>query len=102
MSGEKADIIADVKGVVDRGESPSMMEPLLLSENSQHRGVLADLAVELVAHSAGFRRSLPEGILTALANMVRAMNCYYSNLIEDHDTHPVDIERALKDDYSSN
>ena len=102
MIGDKADIIADVKGVVDRGESPSMMEPLLLSENSQHRGVLADLAVELVAHSAGFRRSLPEGILTALANMVRAMNCYYSNLIEDHDTHPVDIERALKDDYSSN
>lgn len=29
------------------------------------------------------------------------MNCYYSNLIEGHHTHPVDIERALKDDYSS-
>ena len=29
------------------------------------------------------------------------MNCYYSNLIEGHDTHPVDIERALKDDYSN-
>jgi len=29
-----------------------------------------------------------------------AMNCYYSNLIEGHDTHPVDIERALRDDYS--
>jgi Fic family protein len=28
------------------------------------------------------------------------MNCYYSNLIEGHDTHPVDIERALKNDYS--
>src|SRR5438046_1453194 len=28
------------------------------------------------------------------------MNCYYSNLIEGHDTHPVDIERALKGDYS--
>jgi Fic family protein len=28
------------------------------------------------------------------------MNCYYSNLIEGHDTHPVDIERALRDDYS--
>jgi Fic family protein len=32
--------------------------------------------------------------------MVRAMNCYYSNLIEGHDTHPIDIERALKNDYS--
>lgn len=28
-------------------------------------------------------------------------NCYYSNLIEGHDTHPVDIERALKEDYST-
>jgi len=28
------------------------------------------------------------------------MNCYYSNLIEGHYTHPVDIERALKSDYS--
>ena len=25
------------------------------------------------------------------------MNCYYSNLIEGHDTHPIDIERALKE-----
>ena len=29
------------------------------------------------------------------------MNCYYSNLIEGHDTHPIDIERALKNDYSA-
>ena len=28
------------------------------------------------------------------------MNCYYTNLIEGHDTHPIDIERALKNDYS--
>ena len=29
------------------------------------------------------------------------MNCYYSNLIEGHDTHPIDIERALQGDYSN-
>ena len=58
--------------------------------------------MELAARSAGFRRSLPEGMLTALTDLVRAMNCYYSNLIEGHDTHPVDIERALKSDYSAN
>ncbi len=29
------------------------------------------------------------------------MNCYYSNLIEGHDTHPHDIDRALIADYSS-
>lgn len=26
------------------------------------------------------------------------MNCYYSNLIEGHDTRPIDIERALRSD----
>src|SRR5260370_34540102 len=29
------------------------------------------------------------------------MNWYYSNLIEGHYTHPVDIERALKNEYSN-
>ena len=58
--------------------------------------------VELTAHSAGFRRSLPDGILRALSELVRSMNCYYSNLIEGHDTHPVDIEKALNKDFSSN
>jgi len=102
MSDYKADTEADIKEVIDRDEQPLMMEPLLISESSRQRGSLTDLAVELVAHSAGFRRSLPEGILAALANLVRSMNCYYSNLIEGHDTHPVDIERALKNDYSTN
>jgi Fic family protein len=29
------------------------------------------------------------------------MNCYYSNLIEGHNTHPVDIERAINDELSN-
>ena len=29
------------------------------------------------------------------------MNSYYSNLIEGHNTHPVDIERALRNEYSA-
>ncbi len=29
------------------------------------------------------------------------MNCYYSNLIEGHDTHPISIDRALAGDYST-
>ncbi len=86
---------------VDRDEPISRMEPLLIAEGSRHRQALSDLAVELAAKSAGFKRSLPPGLLTALADLVRAMNCYYSNLIEGHDTHPIDIERALHNDYSS-
>ncbi len=84
----------------DRGESIAMMEPLLIGQDSRHRLALTDLALELAQKSAGFRRSLPEHLLSSLADLVRAMNCYYSNLIEGHDTHPVDIERALKNDYS--
>ncbi|MDA8108081.1 MAG: Fic family protein [Betaproteobacteria bacterium] len=76
------------------------MEPLLISQTSPHRGVLTDLAVELGRKSAGLRRSLPASLTSSLADLVRAMNCYYSNLIEGHDTHPIDIERALKGHYS--
>jgi len=61
---------------------------------------LTDLAFDLTQKSAGFRRSLPASLLASLATLVRAMNCYYSNLIEGHNTHPIDIERALRDDYS--
>jgi Fic family protein len=92
---------ADKMATLDRGESTTEMEPLLPSEDSRHRPALTDLAVDLAARSAGFRRSLPPAIHAALADLVRAMNCYYSNLIEGHDTHPVDIERALKNDYSA-
>ena len=91
---------AKKEAVSDRGEAIGLMEPMLVSESSRMRGELTDLAVELAGRAAGFRRSLPDGVLTALSDLVRAMNCYYSNLIEGHDTHPVDIERALKDDYS--
>src|ERR1700734_900292 len=85
---------------VDRDEIVPLMEPLLIGSDSRHREGLTDLALDLTQKSAGFRRSLPLSILASLADLVRAMNCYYSNLIEGHDTHPVDIERALKNDYS--
>jgi Fic family protein len=101
MVKDKPDIEADIKTATDRGESINLMEPLLIGESSRHRAGLTDLALELAQKSAGFRRSLPESLLASLADLVRAMNCYYSNLIEGHDTHPVDIERALKGDYSN-
>jgi Fic family protein len=84
----------------DRGESTALMEPMLLSQDSRHRPELTDLALELATRATGFRASLPAGLQDALASLVRSMNCYYSNLIEGHDTHPIDIERALRKDYS--
>jgi Fic family protein len=89
------------KSAPDAGELPMLMEPLVLAESSRHRPALTDLALELARKSSGFRRSLPGSVLSSLADLVRSMNCYYSNLIEGHDTHPIDIERALRHDYSS-
>ncbi len=91
---------ADIEAVADREEMVSLMEPMRIGETSRHRPALTDLAFELAQKSAGFRRSLPASMLGSLAGLVRSMNCYYSNLIEGHDTHPIDIERALKNDYS--
>jgi Fic family protein len=96
----KEEVEADIKAATDRGESVAMMKPILISGDSRHRRALTDLAFDLAQKSAGFRRSLPQNILTSLAALVRSMNCYYSNLIEGHDTHPIDIERALRNDFS--
>jgi Fic family protein len=100
MANNKADTKADTK-TQDRGEAVSAMEPLLIQETSHLRHELADLALDLTAKSTALRKSLPEGIVRALSNLVRSMNCYYSNLIEGHNTHPIDIERALNEDYST-
>src|SRR3989344_1587060 len=94
MSKNKADILADIESVV-------LMEPLLIGESSKHRAPLSELVFELTKLASGFRRSLPTGVHVALVQLVRSMNCYYSNLIEGHNTHPIDIERALHNDYST-
>lgn len=94
----EADMQTDIK---DRREDPSLAEPLVIGADAKERARLADLALDLAARASGLRRSLPSGIAKALADLVRAMNCYYSNLIEGHGTHPVDIERALRGEYDS-
>ena len=101
MSESKTDMEADISAAADGGEAVALMEPMVIAEGSRHRGALTDLAVEVAARSAGLHRSLPSGVRTALADLVLAMNCYYSNLIEGHDTDPIDIERTLNNDYSN-
>jgi Fic family protein len=60
---------------------------------------VADLAAELSAASAKLGRSLHARTAANLADLVRIMNTYYSNLIEGHDTRPRDIERALAGEF---
>ena len=76
------------------------MEPMRFAAGSDRRELLSESAFLLGTVSTGFKNSLPAGVVSALSELVRTMNCYYSNLIEGHNTHPVDIERALHGDYS--
>jgi Fic family protein len=77
------------------------MEPMRVSESSRWRGEISELAVDLAYKAAEFKASLPKGIQSALCELVRNMNCYYSNLIEGHHTHPIAIERALNEVYDT-
>ena len=91
-----------LKHLQDFGESPAQMEPMCIAQNSSHRSEIVELAFELVNQSSRICALLPEDVLTAIAVLVRSMNCYYSNLIEGHNTHIKDIERALNDEFSAN
>lgn len=87
--------------VADRGEGIDAMQPMKIGEGGPRYRDAVDLAIELTAKSAAFRSSLPPALRAGLAGLVRTVTCYYSNLIEGHDTRPVDIERALKNDFSA-
>jgi Fic family protein len=77
---------------------PASMEPMLPSEG-EHQ--LEDLAFNLIRKASSLAGQLHPIVSSALGSLVRSMNCYYSNLIEGHDTHPFDIDRALHHDYAS-
>ncbi len=77
--------------------TPTALE-LLLPEESKR---LSDLATDLVAKNNALAGRLHPVMQEGLGDLVRTMNCYYSNLIEGHHTHPIDIDRALAGDYSA-
>ncbi len=83
-----------------RTENSSSMEPMLPPEGIVE---LEDLAMDLATKASGLAGLIPKTVRLEIGDLVRSMNCYYSNLIEGHDTHPRDIDRALTHaDYSNN
>lgn len=78
--------------------SPTAMEPLFPSYAAGH---LKELAAELLRKSARLGGALHPVTRERVVELLRAMNSYYSNLIEGHQTHPLAIERALRNDYAS-
>jgi len=65
-----------------------------------HTESLEDQALEVVAASAKLEGRLAPATLEGMRRLLRVVNSYYSNLIEGHSTHPIDIERAMREDYS--
>lgn len=74
----------------------SQFEPLFPSVS----GELEDMSRSLVASSAKLEARLAPETLLGITELLRVVNSYYSNLIEGHSTHPIDIERAMNLDYS--
>ena len=81
---------------VNTYDKPHQFEPLVprlgLTELVQRTRAVVEASYRLQGVHAATRASLRE--------LVRAMNSYYSNLIEGQGTHPANIARALKMDFS--
>jgi Fic family protein len=77
-------------------ESVQGIEPARLEEVPE---AISDVVAELAAASAKLGHGLNPRTAVNLADVVRLMNTYYSNLIEGHVARPMDIERSLAGDF---
>ena len=76
----------------DAIEAPARIEPARLEEAPEP---IANAIADISSASTGLGARLHPATAASLSGLVRMMNCYYSNLIEGHNTRPRDIERAL-------
>ena len=74
------------------------IEPMLPEEANRQ---LDDVAFDLIARANTLAGQIHPIVTRSVGDLVRSMNCYYSNFIEGHDTHPRDIDRALRNDFSN-
>jgi len=84
----------------DISSSPASLA-LLPSEDAPGTRELLDLGFQLGQEAGALGGTLQPPVRAAVGDLVRSMNCYYSNLIEGHDTLPRDIDRALRSDYET-
>jgi Fic family protein len=81
-----------------RYTDPQQFEPLLPQRRLED---LYALAQSVTDASLSLRRALHPSTAATLAQLLRAMNSYYSNKIEGHSTHPLNIDRGLRKDFSA-
>ncbi len=80
-------------------ETPPRLEPCLPESLEPE---IVDLIAALSTAAERLGNRLHPKTAASLADLVRVTNCYYSNLIEGHNTMPRDIERALQNLFDSN
>lgn len=56
-------------------------------------------AERIIIESAKLTGNLNIHVINAIKDNLRTINSYYSNKIESEGTHPIDIERAMKNDF---
>lgn len=78
-------------------EPVGLMEPMMPALGNRE---LEDMAMELATKGSALAATMHPIVRQSIGDLVRSMNCYYSNLIEGHDTHPRDIDKALAGDFS--
>jgi Fic family protein len=81
-----------------RFNNPADMEPLVPTDRNS---ILLPRAIQLIKAAAELSQYYAPETRRAIAELVRSMNGYYSNLIEGHRTRPIDIEAALAQSFSS-
>ena len=77
-------------------ETPARIEPTRLEDVGAD---LTDVVAELSSAAESLGKGLHPATAASLADLVRIMNTYYSNLIEGHNTRPRDIARAMTGDF---
>jgi len=75
--------------------------PLLPNDNQGNIDAeLLSMAEELCIKSASLAGSYAPQVLLGIKDLLRKVNSYYSNQIESEGTHPIDIERATRQEFS--
>jgi len=76
------------------------IEPMLPSGAGLEKSTLPNRVLELERKASRLGGMANPIVLGVIAEHMRVINSYYSNLIEGNSTHPRDIRRAMAGDYS--
>ncbi len=77
------------------------MEPMIPSEIGIEKSDLPDLVIDLERKASRLGGMTSPIVLDVISEHMRVINSYYSNLIEGNSTHPREIRKAMKGDYSN-